>query len=64
MKVVAIDKMFAKNHVEEIKQGNSFYGKDKCVTVNGNLYMPLDALIELGYIYSSKWIEDIDYDLY
>lgn len=60
MKVIAIENMFLKDHVEEIKQGKDFYGKDKCVTVDGKLYMPLDALIELGYCHTYEWIEEVE----
>ena len=60
MKVVPVEKIFTKEHLERIKENNDyFYGQDKCRVINGTLYMGLITARNIGYIISEQWIEDI-----
>lgn len=60
MEMIEVKKMFTNGYLEELKaKGEHFYGQDRCVNVNGKLYMPFVVAEKLGYKIIYSWIEDI-----
>lgn len=59
MDVIALKTMLGDKRYEEIKNGDSFLGNDRCLTINGELYFTVSTALSLGYYVLPHWIEEI-----
>lgn len=61
MKVIDTRKMFSTDYLQYLKDVNEkFYGQERCINIDGILYMPLDVAVDIGYSICVSWIEEVE----
>lgn len=60
MKVIDTRKMFSSDYLQYLKDDNEkFYGQERCINIDGILYMPLEVAADIGYSIRDSWIEEV-----